>query len=304
MARITAQSAARLSDCASAFVVSSGGKGPPKLDAAAGDTSIYTQLEDDLSEILEQVGAEQQALIWHPSAASATHCTAAPIDDVGALLTIGSDSGATGAPGELGTLSTLAALSSVAIRNARLSDAQRNFFVHVTGILAAALDTHMRVQTGHSRRVAHMANQLGRALGFDDDRRQRLHFASLLHDVGMLRIDHRLGVKAYRQHATLGSGCWHRSSSGRRSHPWCSITTSGDGNGYPEGLSGEEIPLESRIIGLAEAFDSMTSRSSYKEPVDVDEALRRVDQGSGSQFDPEIARLFLELARRGEIQAE
>jgi HD-GYP domain-containing protein (c-di-GMP phosphodiesterase class II) len=74
-----------------------------------------------------------------------------------------------------------------------------------------------------------------------------------------------------------------------------------DGNGYPDQVAGEAIPLESRIIGLAEAFDSMTSASSYKAPVDRDEAIRRIETGSGTQFDPKVVRVFLDLARRGDI---
>ena len=74
-----------------------------------------------------------------------------------------------------------------------------------------------------------------------------------------------------------------------------------DGNGYPEQLVGDAIPLESRIIGLAEAFDSMTSASSYKAPVEYDEAIRRIEAGSSTQFDPNVVRVFLELARRGDL---
>ena len=74
-----------------------------------------------------------------------------------------------------------------------------------------------------------------------------------------------------------------------------------NGGGYPEQLAADAIPLESRIIGVAEAFDSMTSRSSYKEPVPTDEAVRRVEAGAGTQFDPEVVRVFLDLARRGDV---
>jgi energy-coupling factor transport system substrate-specific component len=76
-----------------------------------------------------------------------------------------------------------------------------------------------------------------------------------------------------------------------------------DGSGYPEGLAGEDIPLEARIIGLAEAFDSMTSPSTYKTRRSFDEALSQVREGRGTQFDPCLADRFLELAAEGVIEA-
>jgi HD-GYP domain-containing protein (c-di-GMP phosphodiesterase class II) len=75
-----------------------------------------------------------------------------------------------------------------------------------------------------------------------------------------------------------------------------------DGRGYPEGLSGEAIPLEARIIALAEAFDSMTSPRSYREPLALEQALREVREGAGTQFDPTVARVFVELVQRGAIE--
>jgi HD-GYP domain-containing protein (c-di-GMP phosphodiesterase class II) len=108
--------------------------------------------------------------------------------------------------------------------------------------------------------------------------------------------------KAYRQHPALG----HRMLAPIQlwsevaplvlhHHEWF------DGQGYPEGLAGDAIPIESRIIGLAEAFDSMTSASSYKVPVDRDEAARRIEAGSGTQFDPIVVAAFAALVRRGEV---
>ncbi len=81
----------------------------------------------------------------------------------------------------------------------------------------------------------------------------------------------------------------------RHHHEWY------DGNGYPRGLSGEDIPLESRILGLAEAFESMTSSASYKTPIEIPKALERIAADAGTQFDPEVARVFLALAEEGPL---
>jgi HD-GYP domain-containing protein (c-di-GMP phosphodiesterase class II) len=67
-----------------------------------------------------------------------------------------------------------------------------------------------------------------------------------------------------------------------------------DGLGYPDGLSGEDIPLEARIIFIAEAFDSLRSDSSYHHSRDIKEALEEMERGSGTQFDPSILRTFIE----------
>jgi HD-GYP domain-containing protein (c-di-GMP phosphodiesterase class II) len=75
-----------------------------------------------------------------------------------------------------------------------------------------------------------------------------------------------------------------------------------NGKGYPKGLAGEQIPLEARIIGVVEAFDSMTSQASYKTPVASGEALRRITEGAGTQFDPALASMLVDLVRRGVIE--
>jgi HD-GYP domain-containing protein (c-di-GMP phosphodiesterase class II) len=208
---------------------------------------------------------------------------------------------------QLNSLSTLAALGSVALRNAELQDAQRNFFTHVTEMIVGALDSHVDYHKGHAHRVAHIANRIGHEMGFDSHRLERLHFASLLHDVGMLRIPREQHEQKaiVRKHPAVG----HRMLVSIRlwedlaplvlhHHEWW------NGGGYPEGIAGEAIPLESRIIGLAEAVDSMTSVTSYKAPVPPEEARRRVAAAAGTQFDPEVARIFLELFDRGVIELQ
>jgi putative nucleotidyltransferase with HDIG domain len=168
-----------------------------------------------------------------------------------------------------------------------------------------ALDRHVDTQAGHARRVAHISNQIGRKMDFEGRDLERLHFGALLHDIGMLKIDVRSEDKATkRRHPTIG----HQMLKPIRlwedlapivlhHHEWF------DGTGYPEKIAGEQIPLESRIIALAEAFDTMTSDSSYQRAVPVEEALRRVEAGAGKQFDPEIVPILVELVREDIISA-
>jgi putative nucleotidyltransferase with HDIG domain len=207
---------------------------------------------------------------------------------------------------KMDALTTLAGLTSVAMRNADLRDSQRNFFSHMTEILVTALDAHLDYNNGHGNRVAQYANRVGRALKLDDKRLQNLHFASLLHDIGMFKIDKSIpkSDKACQKHAELG----YRMLA--RIRLWEDVAPivhnhheRYDGTGYPEGLAGDDISLEARIVTLCDAFDAMTSNSSYKIAMSFDAALEEVRSCTGTQFDPRVAKAFLDLVAQGAISA-
>jgi putative nucleotidyltransferase with HDIG domain len=305
-------SALRLAGARAAFLLTRSkdpapGSGEPAagltLEVSAGQAVLFDRCAERLGELAEQALGDGRPALLGDGRSAGHEAAAVPIEGVGALAVVAAPDHPLG-PADIDSLATLAALASVAVRRAELTGAQRNFFVHVTDMLVAALDAHLDLQVGHSRRVAELSNRLGRELGLAEARRQRLHFAALLHDVGMLRVHvQRMGdPKVYRQHPTLG----HRMLAPIQlwedvapivlhHHEWF------DGHGYPDGIAGESIPLESRIIALAEAFDSMTSASSYKQPVERTEAIRRIEAGGGTQFDPDVVSAFLALVARGEI---
>jgi len=194
-------------------------------------------------------------------------------------------------------LATLGSLAAVALANADLRAAERNFFVHATNLLVAALDRYLDDRSDHSRRVAAVANQISRRLELPEPRRERLHFAALLHDIGMLQIPraHADDRVLARRHVELGDEMlrpirmWEDLAHFVRHHHerW-------DGGGYPDGLRGEEIPLESRIIAVAEAFDVMTAEKSYKEAIPAAEALARLVDAAGEQFDPHVVEALVQ----------
>ncbi len=201
---------------------------------------------------------------------------------------------------ERDALATLGSLVTIALRNADLREAERNFFTHATNLLVATLDLYLSDRSDHSRRVAGLANQVGHALSLPDSRRERMHFAALLHDIGMLRVprEHVADLNEVRRHAEFGDEMlrpirvWEDLAPlVRHHHEWW------DGRGYPDGLAGEHIPLESRIIAVAEAFDSMTAEKSYKRAIPIEEALMRLQAGAGTQFDPAVVRTFVDLQR-------
>jgi putative nucleotidyltransferase with HDIG domain len=205
-------------------------------------------------------------------------------------------------PRELEALETLSGIASIALHAADLRDAQRNFFSHVTDMLVTALDSHLGFHHGHGQRVAQFANRLGRKLRLDDAMLERIHFAALLHDIGMLKLDRnqQMTRASCDQHCVLGSRMLSRIRLWRdlapivyHHHEWF------DGTGYPDGLVGEAIPLESRIIALCDAVDSMTSDDSYRTPLALDVAMEEVERCAGSQFDPALAAALVGLARDG-----
>ncbi len=205
---------------------------------------------------------------------------------------------------KMDALTTLAGLTSVAMRNADLRDAQRNFFSHMTDILVSALDAHVDYHNGHGTRVAQYANRVGRALDLDEKRLQNLHFASLLHDVGMLKIEKSAykNEKVREKHAEIGYRMLARirlwedvAPIVHGHHEWY------DGAGYPEGLAGNDIALESRIISVCESFDSMTSSTSYKVAMPLEAAVEEIRSCTGTQFDPLVAKAFLDLVEQGLI---
>jgi HD-GYP domain-containing protein (c-di-GMP phosphodiesterase class II) len=205
---------------------------------------------------------------------------------------------------QIDAIATLAGLASVAMRNADLRDAQRNFFSHMTEILVSALDAHIGYQGGHGNRVAQIANRIGRSLDLDSAQLQNLHFASRLHDIGMLKFDRTLqkSPSVCEKHAALGSRMLSRirlwetvAPIVHSHHEWF------DGTGYPEEISGDDIPLESRIIAVCDAFDSMTSDTSYQIALPLETALSEIRNGAGTQFDPQIVEAFLTLHESGEI---
>jgi putative nucleotidyltransferase with HDIG domain len=205
---------------------------------------------------------------------------------------------------EVGALDNLAALASVSLRNSDLRDAQRNFFAHMTELVVSALDGHTLQQGGHGNRVAQYANRVGRELQLDDACLHRLHFASLLHDIGLLKIDRSLlaNAKVCEKHPQIGARMLERI------RLWEDVAPivlhhheRFDGTGYPDCLKQDEIPLEARIISVCESFDVMISDSSYKVAVDVPDALDELAACAGTQFDPEIVQVFASLVQHGVI---
>jgi putative nucleotidyltransferase with HDIG domain len=209
------------------------------------------------------------------------------------------------APDVIDAASTVVGMAGAALRRGDLEDAQRNFFAHITDLLVSALDAHVVEREGHAMGVARIANRIGHEIGLPADRIERLHFAAMLHDIGLLKFEqsrHR-DSKALRLHPAVGARMLARIRLWEpiapivlHHHEWW------DGSGYPEGKAGEAIPLESRIVALADAVDAMRRpKMKRAAPLTLPEIAEEVARGRETQFDPALVDAFLALHERGEI---
>jgi putative nucleotidyltransferase with HDIG domain len=142
-------------------------------------------------------------------------------------------------------------------------------------------------------------------MGLEERRMERLHFASLLHDIGLLKIDRKLQMdeRTASAHAAIGARMLGRIRLWQDLAPFVQHHHERwDGDGYPDGISGDAIPLEARIIAVCEVFDTISSKSSYKEALPFEEAVREIEAHSGRQFDPDVVDAFLTLVRDGHIE--
>ncbi len=315
VARAASEAALAVCQARASFVFLAAEKRTPAelIDHAGAEAaSLYGQTRRAIDAIVKMaIETGRPALVGNDggrSGAGLTAAAAVPLaiasGQAAVLVVVHDERGRAFDTQHVGALSTLASMAAVAVNNADLRDSQRNFFAHMTDLLVNALDVHLDLQAGHSRRVAQIANVMGRELGLDEARLEGLHFASLMHDVGMVRIDKDQWAlpQGYRRHPLLGSRMlerirlWeHLAPFVLYHHEWW------NGEGYPEGRSGEEIPLEARVIGLAEAFDSMTT-ANYRTLLSVGQAVDEIERGAGTQFDPELAQIFVRLVREGKIR--
>jgi diguanylate cyclase (GGDEF)-like protein len=174
--------------------------------------------------------------------------------------------------------------------------------------LARAVDERMAVQHEHSWKVAEYAVGIAARMGWSEHDLELLQMAAVLHDVGKVSIpDHILRKPqplnerewdAIKQNPLRGAEMVARIEGLETIVPWIRHTLERfDGSGYPDGLSGESIPLACRILHVADAYDSMTSERPYRPAMSEREAHDELTQGGGGQFDPQCVEAFRDYVR-------
>ncbi len=177
-------------------------------------------------------------------------------------------------------------------------------------LLAETIETKDPFMRGHARRVAFYAGLVGERLGLAPEEREGLRISAFLHDLGKVGVPTDLLLRAgalqpterriVEQHPVIGArllapldGPRGTALALRHHHEWW------DGSGYPDGIAGEHIPLAARIIGVADAFDAMTCDRPYRRALDREVVVSELGRYSGSQFDPDIANVFLACLASG-----
>lgn len=170
--------------------------------------------------------------------------------------------------------------------------------------LAGAIDAKDPYTRGHSDRVRKMSMRIGIKMGFTEEKLENLVFGALLHDIGKIGIKDevlqkkgQLSPEEYQyiqQHPLIGVKIVEGIDFFKDKIPMIrNHHEHYDGSGYPDGLIGEVIPLEARIIGVPDAFDAMTSLRPHRRAIPVEEVLVEMKKGEGKQFDPHILNIFI-----------
>ena len=178
--------------------------------------------------------------------------------------------------------------------------------VAMLATLSRAIEARDPYSPGHSARVTELAEAIARRLGWSEERLALLNVGGPLHDVGKLGVSDEVLAKPgrldeeeleqIREHPKLGARILLRVAAFRAAIPYVLYHHERwDGNGYPTGRAGEQIPLEARVLAVADAFDAMTSDRPYRRALDHEAAVAEVARCSGTQFDPDVVRIFLEL---------
>ena len=181
--------------------------------------------------------------------------------------------------------------------------------------VANTVDAKDDYTKGHSMRVAAYAEAMARRLGWSEEEVQNTYYVAILHDVGKIGVPDAVLNKPFKLtdvefrliqgHTVMGAEIlkdfkmFPNVDVGARYHH-----ERYDGKGYPEGLKAESIPLVARIIALVDSYDAMTSNRVYRRRLSDDVVMQELEKGKGSQWDPDLVDIFLELIREGALERQ
>jgi HD-GYP domain-containing protein (c-di-GMP phosphodiesterase class II) len=188
-------------------------------------------------------------------------------------------------------------------------------FLNSVRMLAAAIDAKDPYTRGHSERVARYSIGIGKNLSMTEKEMRNLRISALLHDVGKIGIDDRILRKpgalsddefeVMKGHPAKGAAIMSGVAQlidiipGMKYHheKW-------SGGGYPDGLEGEQIPMQARIVAIADTFDAMTTNRPYQKAMEIGYVVEKIKSFAGTRFDPRVVDAFVNAVKRGDIQIE
>lgn len=199
---------------------------------------------------------------------------------------------------------SVATTAAMAIENTRLHQTVLDAYKDTVSALASAIDAKDRYMRGHSQRVKEYTLEAGAVLHLSPEEMETLEYAAVLHDIGKIAVDSVILNKPgpltpaeweiIRAHPSIGAELL-------REIPFLERAADlvlhhhekFDGTGYPNGVSGEDIPIGARLIAVADAFDSMTTESAYRAALSIEMAVNELDRCTGSQFCPTAVKAFM-----------
>jgi HD-GYP domain-containing protein (c-di-GMP phosphodiesterase class II) len=191
-----------------------------------------------------------------------------------------------------------------AVENRRLYDGLRTIYRETVRAFAAAIDMKDRYTQGHSVRVGKYSEVIAREMGWDDEAVEGITIAGYLHDIGKLIVDLSVINSPERFSAKDSKEMSRHPAAGYEilspiSHPYADIPLMArhhheriDGNGYPDGLKGDQIPAGAKIVTLADSFDAMTTDRPYRKKLPLTDVLEDFRVNVGTQFAPEVVCAF------------
>ena len=195
--------------------------------------------------------------------------------------------------------------------NVSLLKQKERLVIGVIRSMSSAIDARDPYTCGHSERVGRYAELISEQLQQSSEFMERIYLCGLLHDVGKIGVRDEVLLKTgkltdeeyaiMKQHPEIGYRIVESLDGFEDILPGVLHHHERyDGGGYPHGLSGESIPLIARILGVADAYDAMTSDRPYRRGMPHQKAISIIEEQSGAQFDPDAAQAFLEISKNNE----
>ena len=192
------------------------------------------------------------------------------------------------------------------------SEENRQLFIGTVKALAAAIDGKDPYTRGHSERVSRFSLAIGESLGLPDDEMEKLRISALLHDVGKIAIEDNILKKPaaltdeefeiMKQHPQRGYKIMSQIPAMKDFLPGMYMHHEMmDGRGYPQGLKGDQIPMQARIVSVADTFDAMTTDRPYQKGMSLEDALARIKTFVGTRYDPQVVEALVRACESGQI---
>jgi HD-GYP domain-containing protein (c-di-GMP phosphodiesterase class II) len=216
------------------------------------------------------------------------------------------------AESDLQLLVALSGPASIAIKNAQYVHMLERSYHDTLIVTANAIELRDHYTVGHTWRVTNFAVEIARQLGWDEERISQAEMGGVLHDVGKIAVPDAVLGKAsaltdeeyavMKIHPERGARMLEDVTLLKSVIPYCLCHHERyDGRGYPHGLKGDDIPIEGRLVAVADTFDAMTSNRPYRKGRPPQDAIKEIERSMGTQLDPECANALIQCYREGKV---